>query len=198
MRILYTGLGLSGSHPAGSAERLRPRRRHDARASTTASSACSWRRARRAMSAPIFKLVVSLGGGPSHQAIIDDRRDGDRSTARASRQAGRRSRWASSRSLFQTGVAKVLTEIVASITAALIGGRRSIDSIPVAGQIARAVAMAAAGIAARGNVDRGRVVAAGLHLRHRRDARPLDQHPSRSRTTTQFPEPPPGTPCTTK
>jgi len=135
MRVLYTGLGLSGSIPKD------PANIYDHGAIMTMAFNYGvvglFMAAGSSTYGVVFKLAVALGGGAVASAIIAI-------VGGVTNQASFAKGLASFamnflKTLYQTGQSKVLAEIIEAIAESLVAAE-AIDSIPVAGQIARAVA----------------------------------------------------------
>ena len=137
MRILYTGLGLSGSIPQD------PQNVYDHGAIMTIAFNYGvvglFTAAGASTFGPVFKLVVSLGGGSVAAVIIGIVGGQINQDSAAGAQAFAMNFL---KTFFQASLSMILEKIVAAIAAALVAAEL-IDSIPVAGQIARAVAAVA-------------------------------------------------------
>jgi hypothetical protein len=141
MRILYGGLGQSGSIPAdptgiiGVGIGMTAAFNYGVVGLFMAAGASTF--------GSVFKLVVSLGGGTVATAVMS--LIGGLINQANFAQGLLSFAMGFLKVFYQTGIAKVLTEIAGAITAQLAAAQ-VIDSIPVAGQIARAVSAAIGGI----------------------------------------------------
>jgi hypothetical protein len=186
MRVLYAGLGQSGSIPADPANIIG--------VGVGMTAAFNYAVVALFMAAGastygiIFKLVVSLGGGAVAAAVAALIGGLINQSNFASGLASFAMGFA--KVLFQAGGSKILTELTAAIIGE-IGAAEAIDSIPIAGQIARAVAAVVGAIQlAETSIEVG--ISPAVYTFDVVETHNLSINILPDPNDTQFPEPPAG------
>ncbi|HKU85560.1 MAG TPA: hypothetical protein VJV77_04400 [Casimicrobiaceae bacterium] len=186
MRILYAGLGQSGSIPAdpagiiGVGVGMTAAFNYGVVGLFMAAGASTY--------SPVFKLVVSLGGGAVATAVMGLIggliNQSNFATGLLNFSMG------ILKVFYQTGLARVITEIVEAIYVELLAAE-VVDSIPVAGQIARAVAAGVGAVQlAETSIEVG--ISPAVYEFDVVQTHDLSINIKPAGSDTQFPQPPPG------
>ena len=186
MRILYAGLGQSGSIPAdpvgiiGVGVGMTAAFNYGVVGLFMAAGASTY--------SPVFKLVVSLGGGAVATAVMGLIggliNQSNFATGLLNFAMG------ILKVFYQTGLARVITEIVEAIYVELLAAE-VIDSIPVAGQIARAVAAGVGAVQlAETSIEVG--ISPAVYQFDVVQTHDLSINFKHADGDSQFPQPPPG------